>query len=88
MIGYLVFHCPMTDVIRRTGSVAGRSVVSEGGSRIAARLSSQPQVLHGARSGDVQLTELTSGQPLYKLGKIHLTHINVTLEHKSLFCRF
>lgn len=79
VIGYLVFHCPMTDVIRRTGSVAGRSVVSEGGSRIAARLSSQPQVLHGARSGDVQLTELTSGQPLYKLGKSHLTHINVTL---------
>ncbi|XP_036930237.1 WD repeat-containing protein 73 isoform X1 [Acanthopagrus latus] len=56
-----------SDVIRRTGSVAGRSGASEGGSRIAARLSSQPQVLHGAQSNDVQLTQLTSGQPLYKL---------------------
>nr|XP_046255531.1 WD repeat-containing protein 73 isoform X1 [Scatophagus argus] len=56
------------DVIRRTGSVqARRRSVSERGSRIAARLSSQPQVLHGAQSSDVQLTRLTSGQPLYTL---------------------
>lgn len=58
----------MTDVIRRTGSVKGGRSLSEGGSRIAARLSSPPQVLHGAQSGDVQLTELTSGRPLYRLG--------------------
>ncbi|XP_045901284.1 WD repeat-containing protein 73 isoform X1 [Micropterus dolomieu] len=57
-----------SDVIRRTGSIEGRRRFSEGGSRIAARLSSQPQVLHGARSSDVQLTQLISGQILYKLG--------------------
>ncbi|TMS10398.1 WD repeat-containing protein 73 [Larimichthys crocea] len=56
-----------SDVIRQTGSVKGRRSVSEGGSRVAARLSSRPRVLHGAQSGDVQLTELTSGQPVYKL---------------------
>ncbi|XP_008292088.1 integrator complex assembly factor WDR73 [Stegastes partitus] len=55
------------DVIRRTGSVAGRRTVSERGSRVAARLSSPPQVLHGAQSSDVQLTELNSGRALYKL---------------------
>lgn len=63
-----VSHRPMTDVIRRTGSLEGRRRVSEGGSRIAARRSSQPQVLHGAESSDVQLTQLTSGQPVFKLG--------------------
>ncbi|XP_027131169.1 integrator complex assembly factor WDR73 isoform X2 [Larimichthys crocea] len=56
-----------SDVIRQTGSVKGRRSVSEGGSRVAARLSSRPRVLHGAQSGDVQLSELTSGQPVYKL---------------------
>ncbi|XP_068179121.1 WD repeat-containing protein 73 [Antennarius striatus] len=55
------------DVIRRTGSVEGSRRASEGGSRIAARLSSQPQVLHGAQSGDIRLTELSSEQLVYKL---------------------
>ncbi|XP_076594379.1 integrator complex assembly factor WDR73 [Chaetodon auriga] len=55
------------DVIRRTGSVEGGRSVSQRGSRIAARLSSQPQVLHGAQSDDVRLSQLTSGQPLFKL---------------------
>lgn len=59
----------MADVIRRTGSIEGRRSDSEGGSRIAARLSTPAQVLHGGRSSDVQLTELTSGQTLYSLGK-------------------
>ncbi|XP_034729519.1 WD repeat-containing protein 73-like [Etheostoma cragini] len=54
-----------TDVIRRTGSVKGRRSASDGGSRIAARPSSR--VLHGARSGDVTLTQLASGQSLYTL---------------------
>ncbi|XP_075937189.1 integrator complex assembly factor WDR73 isoform X2 [Anarhichas minor] len=60
-----------SDVIRLTGRVEGRKrrrrkSVSEGGSfRIAARLSSQ--VLHGAQSSDVQLTQLISGQILYAL---------------------
>ncbi|XP_032364835.1 integrator complex assembly factor WDR73 [Etheostoma spectabile] len=55
-----------SDVIRRTGSVKGRrSVASDGGSRIAARPPSR--VLHGARSGDVTLTQLASGQSLYAL---------------------
>ncbi|XP_051261369.1 WD repeat-containing protein 73 [Dicentrarchus labrax] len=56
-----------SDVIRRTGSVDGSRGVSEGGSRIAARLSSQPQVLHGAESAGVRLTQLTSGQTVYTL---------------------
>ncbi|KAI3361258.1 hypothetical protein L3Q82_012925 [Scortum barcoo] len=64
-----------SDVIRRTGSVEGRRSVSEGGSWIAARLSSQPQILHGAQSADVQLTQLTSGQTLYKLGDVHLRQL-------------
>ncbi|XP_039974866.1 WD repeat-containing protein 73 [Xiphias gladius] len=55
------------DVIRRTGSIEGRGSASEGGSRIAARRSPQPQILHGARSSDIQLTQLASGQTLYKL---------------------
>uniref|UniRef100_A0A3Q3GEN7 WD repeat domain 73 n=1 Tax=Kryptolebias marmoratus TaxID=37003 RepID=A0A3Q3GEN7_KRYMA len=55
-----------SDVIRRTGSIKGRRV-SETGSRIAARPSTPPQVLHGARSSDVQLTQLISGQTLYEL---------------------
>ncbi|XP_072249845.1 WD repeat-containing protein 73 [Leuresthes tenuis] len=56
-----------SDVIKKKGSVEGRRKASETGSRIAARLSSLPQVLHGAQSSDVQLTELTSGQSLYEL---------------------
>ncbi|XP_037531998.1 WD repeat-containing protein 73 [Nematolebias whitei] len=55
-----------SDVIRRTGSVKGGNV-SETGSRIAAPPSTPPQVLHGARSSSVQLTQLISGQTLYKL---------------------
>ncbi|KAM4581369.1 integrator complex assembly factor WDR73 isoform 2-T3 [Odontesthes bonariensis] len=58
---------PTADVIKKKGSVEGRSKVSETGSRIAARDASLPQVLHGAQSSDVQLTELTSGQSLYEL---------------------
>ncbi|KAM9310337.1 integrator complex assembly factor WDR73 [Pholidichthys leucotaenia] len=55
-----------SDVIRKTGSIEGRSITGRG-SRIAARPSSTPQVLHGAQSNDVLLTEITSGQTLYKL---------------------
>ncbi|XP_047217801.1 WD repeat-containing protein 73 isoform X2 [Girardinichthys multiradiatus] len=54
------------DVIRRTGSIQGRSV-SHTGSRIAARRSTPPQVLHGAQSSNVQLTHLGTGETLYKL---------------------
>ncbi|XP_028282392.1 integrator complex assembly factor WDR73 isoform X2 [Parambassis ranga] len=56
-----------SDVIRRTGSIEGRRSVPERGCRMAARLSSPPQVLHGTQCSDVQLTQLTSGQILYKL---------------------
>lgn len=58
----------MTDVIRQTGSLEGRRLAKDGGSRIAARHSSQPEVLHGAESSGVQLTQLTSGQPVFTLG--------------------
>ncbi|XP_068425112.1 WD repeat-containing protein 73 [Clinocottus analis] len=66
-----------TDVIRLTGHVEGRKRRMKtmtksasgreggGGCQIAARLPSQ--VLHGAQTGDVQLTQLTSGQILYTL---------------------
>ncbi|XP_020510267.2 WD repeat-containing protein 73 [Labrus bergylta] len=56
-----------SDVIRKTGSIEGSRSASESGSRIAARLSSPPRVLHGARSSDVRLSELTSGRTLYTL---------------------
>uniref|UniRef100_A0A672FP94 WD repeat domain 73 n=1 Tax=Salarias fasciatus TaxID=181472 RepID=A0A672FP94_SALFA len=56
-----------SDVIRRTGSLEGGRSAPGSGSRIAAPLSSPPQVLHGAQSGDVQLTEVTSGQRIYRL---------------------
>ncbi|XP_028985328.1 WD repeat-containing protein 73 isoform X3 [Betta splendens] len=55
------------DVIRRTGGIRGSRNVAGSGSRIAAQPSSQPQVLHGAWSSDVQLSNVTSGQTLYKL---------------------
>ncbi|KAM4735070.1 integrator complex assembly factor WDR73 isoform 2-T2 [Anableps anableps] len=55
-----------SDVIRRTGSVQGMSP-SQTGSRIAAPPSTSPQVLHGAQSSSVQLTQLTTGQTLYRL---------------------
>lgn len=56
-----------SDVIRRTGTIAGKGNPSESSSRIAARLSSPPQVLHGSESSNVQLTQLSSGQTLYSL---------------------
>uniref|UniRef100_A0A665U126 WD repeat domain 73 n=1 Tax=Echeneis naucrates TaxID=173247 RepID=A0A665U126_ECHNA len=60
-----------SDVIRRTGIVEGgrkrmMKSFSEGGSRIAARPSLQPQILHGAQSCDIQLTDLNSGRTLYR----------------------
>ncbi|XP_068613282.1 WD repeat-containing protein 73 [Brachionichthys hirsutus] len=56
------------DVIRRTGGVAGGGgPAAAGGSRMAVGVSSRPQVLHGARSGDVRLTELSSGRTLFRL---------------------
>lgn len=68
IIGFVLSHCHMTDVIRQTGSLEGRRLAKEGGSRIAARHSSQPEVLHGAESSGVQLTQLTSGQHVFTLG--------------------
>ncbi|CAG6014450.1 unnamed protein product [Menidia menidia] len=56
-----------SNVIKKVETIAGGGKGSETGSRIAARPWPEPQVLHGARSGDVQLTQLTSGQTLYKL---------------------
>lgn len=63
----VVLSCPLVpDVVRRTGSIRGTSV-SQSGSRIAAPLSSSPQVLHGAESSSVQLSHLITGQTLYRL---------------------
>lgn len=58
----------LSDVIQTAGSVAGRGRWSEGGSRIAARRSSDPQVLHGVTSADVQLSQLAAGSLLFELG--------------------
>ncbi|XP_034029388.1 LOW QUALITY PROTEIN: WD repeat-containing protein 73 [Thalassophryne amazonica] len=54
------------DVIRRTGSIEGSVSDSGRGSRIAARLWSRPEVLHGAESGAVQLTALATRQTTYR----------------------
>lgn len=56
----------LSDVIQRAGGVAGRG--PKGGSRMAARRSSDPQVLHGATSADVQLSQLVAGSLLFELG--------------------
>lgn len=48
--------------------MAGRQPAFEGGSRIAARRRSDPQVLHGATSADVQLSQLMTGSLLFELG--------------------
>uniref|UniRef100_A0A3Q2QQK9 WD repeat domain 73 n=1 Tax=Fundulus heteroclitus TaxID=8078 RepID=A0A3Q2QQK9_FUNHE len=58
--------CVLPDVIRRTGSIRGTSA-SQTGTRIAAPPSAPGRVLHGARSSDVRLTHLSTGQTLYKL---------------------
>ncbi|XP_077382434.1 integrator complex assembly factor WDR73 isoform X3 [Festucalex cinctus] len=55
-----------SDVITKVASVQG-SKGSTGGVKMAARLSPQPEVLHGCRVGDVRLTQLTTGQTLYQL---------------------
>ncbi|XP_075995131.1 integrator complex assembly factor WDR73 [Genypterus blacodes] len=55
-----------SDVIRRTGSVEGKSA-SGAGSRMAARRSADAQILHGARTCDIQLTDVSSGRSLYTL---------------------
>lgn len=47
--------------------MAGRG--PKGGSRMAARRSEDPRVLHGATSADVQLSQLGAGSPLFELGK-------------------
>lgn len=57
----------LSDVIQRAGGVAGRG--PKGGSRMAARRSADPRVLHGATSADVQLSQLEAGSPLFELGK-------------------
>lgn len=58
----------LPDVIQRAGGLRGRGPPAEGGSRIAARRSPDPQVLHGATSADVQLSQLTTGRVLFELG--------------------
>ncbi|XP_019727377.1 WD repeat-containing protein 73-like isoform X2 [Hippocampus comes] len=55
-----------SDVITKVSSVQG-SAGSPGGVKMAARISPQPEVLHGCRGGDVRLTQLTTGQTLYQL---------------------
>ncbi|XP_051922322.1 WD repeat-containing protein 73-like isoform X2 [Hippocampus zosterae] len=55
-----------SDIITKVSSVQG-SAGSPGGVKMAARISPQPEVLHGSRGGDVRLTQLTTGQTLYQL---------------------
>lgn len=56
------------DVIKRTGVLQLKSA-SDKGVKIAPGLTGGPCVLHGSQISDIQLTELTSGKPLYSLGK-------------------
>lgn len=60
----------LSDVVLRAGGLPGRRPLEEGGSRMAARPSSDPQVLHGATSTDLQLSQLTSGRLLFDLGNM------------------
>ncbi|XP_061631488.1 WD repeat-containing protein 73 isoform X2 [Phyllopteryx taeniolatus] len=55
-----------SDVIAKVASVQGGEG-TPGGVKMAARLSPQPEVLHGCRGGDVRLTRLSTGQTLYRL---------------------
>ncbi|XP_061676068.1 WD repeat-containing protein 73 [Syngnathoides biaculeatus] len=55
-----------TDVIAKAASVRGAEG-SGGGVKMAARLSPEPEVLHGCRVCDVKLTRLGTGQTLYRL---------------------
>ncbi|XP_021474355.2 WD repeat-containing protein 73 [Oncorhynchus mykiss] len=57
------------DVIKRTGVLQLKSASSDKGVKIAPGLTGGPCVLHGSQISDIQLTELTSGKPLYSLGK-------------------
>ncbi|XP_026172459.1 integrator complex assembly factor WDR73 [Mastacembelus armatus] len=59
-----------SDVIRSTGSIGGSTTVPGSCSRVAVPRSSQPHVLHGARSDGVRLSELPSGQTLYESGGV------------------
>lgn len=71
--------CGFPDVIQRAGALAGRRPASEGGSRMAARRCSDAQVLHGATSADVQLSQLTTGSLLFELGTAeHSDTIQIT----------
>lgn len=63
---------------RGGASVGGASIggalgggASVGGRRIAAPLtsSSEPKILHGTRTDDILLTDVTTGRDLYKLGE-------------------
>ncbi|XP_024917291.1 integrator complex assembly factor WDR73 isoform X2 [Cynoglossus semilaevis] len=55
-----------SDIIRRTGSIKGKSQVSEGGVRMATTPTHPPQILHGSTICDIHLTELNTGTTLYK----------------------
>ncbi|XP_078480607.1 LOW QUALITY PROTEIN: integrator complex assembly factor WDR73-like [Lampetra planeri] len=57
-----------SDVIRRISSIEGRRNEPGRGSKMAARLSSQPDVLHGVHSSSVQLSLLSSGKTIYESG--------------------
>ncbi|KAK6305541.1 hypothetical protein J4Q44_G00243210 [Coregonus suidteri] len=55
------------DVIKRTGDIQPKSASSDKGVKIASGLTGNPCILHGSQISDIQLTELTSGKPLYSV---------------------
>lgn len=72
--------CPqMIDVIKSTGDIQLKSASSDKGVKVASGITGNPCILHGSQISDIQLTELTSGKPLYSLG--NNPFYIVTLKH-------
>lgn len=74
----------MSDIIRRTGSIKGKSQVSEGGVRMATTPTHPPQILHGSTICDIHLTELNTGTTLYKNGKSAAVSFSVFFHWNSI----
>ncbi|XP_010868781.2 WD repeat-containing protein 73 [Esox lucius] len=56
------------DVIKKTGDIHLKTASLDKGVKIDSPLTGNASVLHGSQVNDIQLTELTSGTPLYTLG--------------------
>ncbi|KAL0994042.1 hypothetical protein UPYG_G00117060 [Umbra pygmaea] len=58
-----------SDVLKKTGDIHLKTSSSDKGVKIAPELATgNTCILHGSQMNDIQLTELTSGKPLYSVG--------------------